>query len=85
MSVDLDEYKRLKSKVDALRRDRDRAQGALDQLMAELEDRHGCGSVEEAQDALREKRRKAGELRKRFDRAMAKFREKWKEVYDEGG
>ena len=49
MTTTVDRYKELKSKVDGLQREADKAEGALGQAMAELKEKHGCKTLEEAE------------------------------------
>ena len=48
MTIDANEYKRLKSRVEQLQREHDRAQGSLDRLMQQLKDEHGVATLDAA-------------------------------------
>ena len=67
----------LKAKVASLRRRRDKARGALGEVMARLKKEHGCSSLEEAEKMLRGTKREARRLEREFARGLRAFERKW--------
>ena len=83
MTVDLQEFNKLKSQVERLQRTADKAQGALEQAMEILKEEFGCDSVEEAKDLAEKYRKEARVLKEKFEEAETEFTEKWGEVLNE--
>ena len=77
MPSEIERYERLKSSVDKLRREADRAQGSLDQLMTRLREQFGCKTVEQA-DQEREERKENKRIEKQLN---AKLMRKLKSLY----
>ncbi len=73
----LNEVTALKAKVDRLRRDADRAAGALEQAMARLKTEFKCDSLEAAQKLLKKLRRDESEAREAFEKKLAAFQKEW--------
>lgn len=69
----------LKRKVDALRAKAERARGVLESVEAELKDKWGCATLEEAETKLEGLRAKEKKLAVQFDKKRAAFEEKWAE------
>ena len=72
----------LKRKVESIRRDKDKARGALDQVMSDIKEEFGVKTIKEAKVLL---------TKLELDRQMAadkylakkkKFEEKWKDVLE---
>jgi hypothetical protein len=77
MAGELDALVALKTKVEKIRRDADRASGAYDQGLAQLKKDFGCTTLEEAQKLL-EKLKKDTELsRQNYQTALKTFEAKW--------
>ncbi len=77
MSVNLQQYQQLKSRVDALQKSVSRAEGALGQLTARLEKEFGCKTLKDAEklaDKLEKDRRAAEGC---FDVQLAEFEQDW--------
>lgn len=77
--MNLERYTKLKSEADQRRREADRAEGALQQLMGQLERDFGCRTLEEADARLAELEEEARGLEEQFDAALAAFEREWGE------
>jgi len=77
--IDLKRYETLKTNVDRIQREHDRAEGALAQLVGRLKAEHGCDSLEEAEDQLVVLERKAKANEERYNNALCEFEEEWGE------
>jgi len=84
MPINLDRYRKLKADVDRCQREADRAEGALSQLMAKLEEEFGCKSLKEAEKLLVKLRKESKKAEKEFGEALNEFEEKWEEVLSDG-
>lgn len=69
----------LKEKVERLRREADKAAGALGQAMKQLEKDFDCKTLETAQMLLKVLEKKEIKSKESFDKAIRKFEENWKE------
>jgi predicted nucleic acid-binding Zn-ribbon protein len=80
MSNDITEedYRRLKSEVEEAVEQAQRARGALDQLMRQLEEEFGCKTLKQAKLVLEELRDKRDRLQEKFNQAVKEYNEKWK-------
>jgi len=76
--VEVEEYVRLKSRIDALRQRKARAEGALEQAEKRLEEELGVPASEAGSRivALEEKVKR---LRRQIERRLEAFAEKWGE------
>ena len=81
--MNLEEYKRLKKKVEDLQRESNRAEGKLKGLMDRLEEEQGCTSLKEADVKVTKIQEKLEKLEKSFDTALEKFKDKWGDKLDE--
>ncbi len=75
----LKKYMRLKKEVETAQQRKDRAQGALDQLMKNLEKDFKCTSLKQAQKKLTNLQEREEEAKEEFVEAMEEFEEKWEE------
>ena len=79
----VEEYKRLKDKIEALRQKKARAEGALEQaerrLLAEL----GVESVAEAEQAVGRLEDESRMLAERLQKRLDEFAEKWGEKLEQ--
>ena len=80
MTIDLEQYQEMKDKIDKLQRDKDRAEGALSEMMKELNDKYECTTIEEAEQLALQLKREARQLEKDYEEAMEQFQAKWKGV-----
>lgn len=75
--ISVERYEELKRKAEQHRREADRVQGSLQQIMRELKEEFGCKSLEQA-NALLEKKRKALALKeKEAEKLLAKIEEEF--------
>ena len=77
MAIDLAEYERLKQQVDKLRRNHDRAEGALSGLLGRLESEHGCKTLKAAERKSAKLEALADTAEQEADEALQQFKEKW--------
>ncbi len=79
----LKKYMRLKKDVETAQQRKDRAQGALDQLMKNLEKDFKCTTLKQAQKKLTNLQEQEEEMKENFVEAMEKFEEKWEDKLQE--
>lgn len=75
--MDLKRYQQLKAEVEHAQRDKDRAEGALQQLMGRLNDEFDCDSLEKAEKLLTKLRKDQERAERQFDAALEKFESDW--------
>ena len=75
--IDVKRFNELKTRVDKLQRDKDRAEGALAQLMERLKSEHGCGTIEEAEAKLSDLRKKTAAKERVYNQALGEFEQDW--------
>ena len=83
MAIDLEQYQKLKDKVDKLQRESDRAEGALEEVMKELASEFKCDSLSQAEKLATKLRKESDEAEKDYQEALDKFEEKWEDVLNE--
>ncbi len=81
--MNLECYEALKRKVDRLQRDHDRAEGALDELLAQLKADHNCDSVAQADKLLKRLGKEEKRLCSEFEQVVEEFETEWAEQLDE--
>jgi uncharacterized protein YjbJ (UPF0337 family) len=74
---ELERLSHLKTHVDALRRDADKAQGALEKYLGQLKTEFGCESIKAAEALLKKLQHKTERARKKFTRALERFERKY--------
>ncbi len=79
----IERFKELKAKVDRLRREYDRAEGALEQAMMKLKKQYGCKTLEEGRALLVKTEKDCKRKRAKFDKAMERFDGEWGEKLGE--
>jgi len=75
--TDLDSVIELKKKVKDLERDKERAQGRIDQLLKSLKNEFSCSNIETAKELLEEKQAEMKRLEKKYKIQYAAFMKKW--------
>ena len=75
--IDLKKYEKLRTDVERLQRDRDRAEGALSQLMGQLKSEFDCNDLGEAESLLVKLKREQSKVEASFNQALEKFEERW--------
>ena len=68
---------KLKDQVDTLQKKADKAEGALDTLLKELQRDFECSTLEEARKKLVALKRKSEQAKTRFEKQLSLFEEKW--------
>lgn len=81
MSAEITEekYRKLKQQVEEAKGEADRAQGALDQLLARLKEEFDCSNLKEAKAKLAELESKKKKAESVFEKVLADYEEKWKQ------
>lgn len=72
------EYRRLKQDVERSQAEAQRAKGALDQLMVQLEQEFHCTTLKEAKALLVELEAKRDRSQQRYEEAVKTYEKKWK-------
>ena len=80
----LDKYQDLQDKAARLRRDADKADGALEQLMARLSKEFKVDNLKAAKKKLQALENQADEANKEFHKAVEQFEEDWGDVLNNG-
>lgn len=73
-----DEYKDLKRQVDNAKAEAQRAKGALDQQMTQLQNDFDCSSLKEAKTLLAELEDKRDKAADKFNKLAKEYEKKWK-------
>ena len=76
--ISIDEYKKLKQKVEERKKAAARAEGAYDEAMRRLK-AAGFSSIEEAEDGLKQLKAEEAEAEEAYEAELAAFNEKWKD------
>lgn len=77
MSIDLEEYQKLKARALELKAESDRASGALEQHMRTLKEDFGCDTVEEAKKLLAKMEEEEAKYEAEYKQELERFEEKW--------
>lgn len=77
------DYEKLKNKVERAKQDASKAEGALEQMMKNLESEFGCKDLNDAKELLAKLQKKEAKAKKKYEQALADFNEKWEESEDE--
>lgn len=72
------QYIALEEEVEEMRKKAERAKGALDQLMAQLQQDFNCSTVKEAKVLLAKLQKKREETEREFEAAMKDYEKRWK-------
>jgi len=79
MTIDVDQYKRLRAKADKAKSDIDKAEGSCEQLMKKLSEDFQCLSVEDAESKYGELKFQGEELERQYNSELKLFEEKFGE------
>jgi predicted nucleic acid-binding Zn-ribbon protein len=71
--IDLKKLAKLRDEVEQAKKQRDRAEGRLDELMGRLLKDHGCKSIEEAEKLSAKKQKQVVEMERAYDAELAKL------------
>lgn len=77
MPLEVKEFEAMKKKIEDLRRQSDKAQGAFEQTMETLKKDFGCETIEVAKEKTDELREKAVKLKARYEKSEKEFLKKW--------
>jgi len=75
--IDLREFQRLSDKLEALKRQADRAEGAKAQLAEQLKKDFGVDSLADAKKLLRKLEKEGEKLDREYREALKTFDDKW--------
>jgi predicted translin family RNA/ssDNA-binding protein len=78
--ADLERYSELRDRITKMRREADKASGALESLLARLKEEFGCKTLEEAEELLKETQDQLAELEQTFNKSLHKFEKKWSDA-----
>ena len=81
--IDTERYNQLKAKVEHHQTEANKAQGALEQLMAQLEKEYGYSTIKEAKAGLAERQVKLTEAEEAYNTALKDFEEEWGDQLDD--
>jgi len=73
-----EQYRKLKTEVEAAKSEADRAEGALGQLLQRLEEEFKCGNLKEAKALLTTLNSKQAKAEAAFEKSMEEYEERWK-------
>jgi len=79
MTIDVDQYKRLRAKVEKAKSDIDKAEGSLEQLMGKLLTDFECNILEEAEIKYIKLVSEREKLESQYDKELEEFEEKFGE------
>ncbi|RLF30286.1 MAG: hypothetical protein DRN14_00070 [Thermoplasmata archaeon] len=75
--ANIDDLTRLKRLVEKRQTEADKAAGALEEAMKSLHAEFGCDNISEAKTMLKTLEKKEAALKKKFDKALDEFLDKW--------
>jgi len=75
--VDLDTVMELKKNIKKLDREKERAEGRLEQLLKTLKEEFGCSNLEEAEELLEQTKDTTDKLEKKYNTRLETFMDKW--------
>lgn len=75
----IDDLEQLKRRVEQLKSDRDKAEGAYQQILSRIKEEYGCESLKAAKLKLAELEEKERQWAVKVTEAKKAFEEKWKE------
>ena len=70
-------FRELKDEVQEARTAADKAKGAVETLVKNLQDEFKCKNPKEAKELLEELKKEADKAEKEFDKALKAYEEKW--------
>lgn len=73
----IDQFNKLQQDVADAKAAAERAQGSLDQLMKQLKEEFGCGTLKEAKRKIERLERLKHEAKLKFEKLMKKYEEDW--------
>lgn len=79
MTIDIDQYKRLRARADKAKSDIDKAEGSLEQLMKKLLEDFECKSILEAEQKHEELKTQLEELEEQYQTELEAFEKEFGE------
>lgn len=79
----LDKYLSLKKRVESAQQEADKAEGALSEVMKQLEREFDCKTLNEAKRKLKQLKKQEESSKKAFDDALEEFEENWPENWSD--
>jgi len=79
MTIDIDQYKRLRARADKAKSDTDKAKGSQEQLQKKLMEDFQCISIEDAEQKHEELKFQLEELERQYDRELESFEREFRE------
>ena len=80
---DVETYLKLKNKLENAQQQRDKAQGALEEVQNQLKEKFGCKNLKDAKIKLQEMEKELEKTRKQRDKKITEFEEEWPEELGE--
>ena len=80
--MNLKHYLQVREKIEHLRKEESKAEGAIEQLEREREEKYGVKSAQETKALLKKWEAKEKELQEELSSKWSSFQKKWKEVLD---
>jgi hypothetical protein len=76
----IEDYQRLSQQIDKLKEQQARDKGALEQVLARLDEEFGCKTLEQAKAVLSKLEKDNAKLIHTADQQLAEFKERWRDV-----
>lgn len=80
MTATIKDLEELKARSERMRREADKAAGALEQTKKQLKEEFGVDTVEDAEKLLKKLEREEEDAREKFEEAHTKFMKEWGDV-----
>jgi hypothetical protein len=78
----LDDYEKLKRQVESLEKEREQSVGVLNELLKDMQQKHGCKTLKELKKKLEVMKKKEQAAAKEYFSAKKKFVKTWKHVLE---
>lgn len=82
-STELEKYLSLKKRVEDAQQKSDQAEGALGEVMKQLENEFGCVTLKEGKRKLRQLEKQEALSKEEFENAIEQFEKDWSEELEE--
>lgn len=80
--MNVNDIKKLKGQVREAQAEAERAEGALQETLQQLQEEFGCSSIEQAEALLQSLEEEEKRVQQKLDQVLEKFREKWSDYLD---
>ena len=77
------DYNTAKKKVERLRTQVDKAQGAIEELYGQLKEGFDCDDIDQAKEYLAQLKEEVAEKNERLESLLSAFENKWKNVLED--